>query len=348
MKKYTVATALLCLFVISLAVPSRAQLDDPVGYVTDIPRDNLAQTGMKFLSVSLDPRAAAMGSAITARQGGALSMFYNPAGMGWMDQQADITVGQTQWIGEIDYNYAGAAFKPADGAYGTFGISLVAVDYGDIQETIVFDNDQGYMHLNTFSPGAYAIGTTYSRVLTDRFSVGAGAKYASQSYGAVPLAPSGSGYERRDYDESTIAFDFGILYNTGFRSLTFAMSVRNLAREVTYEEENFELPLTFRIGLAMNMLDFTDLSPEAHQLFLSVDAERPRDFPEQIKAGVEYLFLNTLALRAGYILPTDEQGLNLGVGLHQGFGGANLGASYAFSQFGRLGNVNRIGLNVGF
>jgi hypothetical protein len=348
MKKIIGATTLVWVMLFIVVSPSQAQLEDPVGYITDIPRDNLAQTGMKFLSVSLDPRAAAVGNAVTAREGSAMSMFYNPASMGWMDKSFDVTLGQTQWIGEIDYNYAGAAFKPAGGVYGTFGLSVVAVDYGDIQETIAFDNEQGYMQLNTFSPGAYAVGLTYGRVLTDRFSIGGGAKYASQSYGSVPLAPSNGGYERRDYSEGTMGFDFGIFYNTGFRSLTFAMSVRNLAPEVTYEEENFELPLTFRIGLAMNMLDFTDLPADSHELLFSVDAERPRDYPEHVKAGIEYVFLNTFALRAGYVLPTDEQGLNLGVGLQQSFSGTNVGASYAYSQFGRLGNVNRIGMSLGF
>ena len=43
--------------------------------------DKLAQTGMKFLSFSPDARAAALGDAITAKTGGASSLFYNPAGM---------------------------------------------------------------------------------------------------------------------------------------------------------------------------------------------------------------------------------------------------------------------------
>ena len=56
----------------------------------------------------------------------------------------------------------------------------------------------------------------------------------------------------------------------------------------------------------MNVLDLTDLSPDEHQFLLSVDAEHPRDFQEQIRVGGEYLFLKILALRAGYVSGGDE------------------------------------------
>ncbi|MEL7361314.1 MAG: DUF3308 domain-containing protein, partial [Bacteroidota bacterium] len=59
----------------------------------DIERDKLAQTGMKFLSISADPRAAAMGSAATAREGGSAMLFYNPAGMVRFDGAVDAMFG---------------------------------------------------------------------------------------------------------------------------------------------------------------------------------------------------------------------------------------------------------------
>ena len=40
---------------------------------------------------------------------------------------------------------------------------------------------------------------------------------------------------------------------------------------------------------------------EAHSFLLSVDTERPRDFAEVIKIGVDYTIMKTLALRAGYV-----------------------------------------------
>lgn len=353
MRKLSVTTAfigLLAMLCVSTGwaqeVPGKEEL------VTDISRERLAQTGMKFLTVSVDSRAAALSSAVTAQaEGSSVSMFYNPASMGTMANSVDVSLGQVQWIGDVNYNYVSTAFKPLGGSVGVIGLSLVSVDYGDFLGTIRFDNEKGYIDTGAYSPSALAVGVGYARAITTRFSVGGNVKLASQSIGSSVMdlndAGTGAGLTE-DFSESSLAFDFGTIYQTGFRSLSFAMSVRNFSREVTYVEESFELPLTFRIGVAMDMMDFTSLSSEMHSFIVGVDAVRPRDYAEQIRVGGEYLFFNTLALRGGYIFPTDEQGVNLGLGLQQNVMGASFRANYAFSQWNRFDNVNRISIQVGF
>lgn len=307
----------------------------------------LAQAGMKFLSQSIDARAAAMGDAVTAIGGSSVSMFYNPAGMAELGQSVHASFGQVKWIGDIDYNAGAIALQPFGGRYGVVGFSIMAVDYGTFEETIRADNSQGFEDLGTFSPTAMAVGLGYARSLTDRFSVGGNVKYVSQSLGPSVMRLDGSGVLRQDNDATTVAFDFGVLYHTGFRSLTFALSTRNFSREVTYAEENFELPLTFQIGIAMDLMDFTSLETNDHSLSLAVDAKRPRDYAEQIQVGLEYSFLNLLQLRAGYVQPQDEGGLRLGAGLRADLNGIGFGFDYAYTQFGAFGTVNRIGLQVG-
>src|SRR5690606_10814575 len=132
-------------------------------------------------------------------------------------------------------------------------------------------------------------------------AIGGNVKYAYQDLGSVPTSrDQNQNLVSDDYNIGTAAFDFGVLYRTGFRSLNLAMSVRNFSRELKYEQENFELPLSFRIGMTMNLIDLTRLNPDMHSFLLAVDAVRPRDFAEQLTFGAEYLFMNTLALRAGY------------------------------------------------
>ncbi len=348
MRKSIYFAVLVGLIAVLVAPPGFAQEQpDPASYVQDIERNRLAPTGMKFLSVSLDARAASMADAITAQEhASSMAMFYNPAALGRVETTVDASAGQVQWIGNIDYNYATASYRPGDGL-GVVGISVVGVDYGTFQETIAFDNDQGYMDIGEYSPSGVAVGLGYGRAVSDRFSVGGHIRYVRQSLGNTVFGTTEDGYSRRDYTKGVGAADFGVIYRTGFRSLNFAMSVRNLAPEVTYEEENFELPLTFRVGVAMDMIDFTNLDPNMHSFLVSVDAERPRDYSEQIKVGGEYLAFNTLALRAGYIFPTDEQGINAGVGVQQDVMGVNFRASYAFGQWNRFENVNRISLKIG-
>lgn len=308
----------------------------------------LAQTGMKFLSVTTDPRAAALADAVTSYEGTSAAMLWNTAGMARIEGTLDISLGQTQWIGDTKYNSATAAFSPAGGVYGVFGVSIMSVQYGEFEETIRADNEQGFIDLGTFSPSALAVGVGYARALTDRFSVGGNVKYARQSLGSAVLRLGENGsQERRDHEEGVVAFDMGTIYHTGFRSLVFAMSLQNFSREVTYAEESFELPLTFRIGASMDMLDFARMS-DNHDFVLSVDAQRPRDYAEQLKIGGEYTFMDLISLRAGYAFPTDEEALSLGAGVKTNLSGFGFGADYAFTQFGAFGDVNRLAFHLSF
>lgn len=342
MKRYILITSYF-IAGLALLVPRADAQPGP-----DIERERLAQTGMKFLSISVDPRAAALADAFTARQSASASLFANPAGMAGMEGFAHVSLSQVEWFANFQYAAGSVAFNPAGGRFGTFGLSIMAADYGNFQATIRADNERGFLDVGTVSPSAMVLGLGYARELTDRFAVGGQVKFVRQALGESTMGfDEGGGRLIEDNAASTVAFDLGVLYNTGFRSLNFAISARNFSREVTYSEESFELPLTFRIGVAMDMLDLAPGMDQNHGFVLTVDAERPRDYAEQLHVGGEYSFMNLFFLRGGYVFPTDEQGFNAGGGVRLSFGGLDLGADYAYSEFGRLGNVHRVGLNIG-
>ena len=93
-----------------------------------------------------------------------------------------------------------------------------------------------------------SLGGGYAKAFTDRFSVGGQIKYAKQDLGNSVASVVGEGeYTRVENSEGVVAFDFGMFYKTGFKSLNFAVSARNFAREISYAEESFQLPLTLRI-----------------------------------------------------------------------------------------------------
>lgn len=307
-------------------------------------QDKLAQTGMKFLSISVDARAAGLSNAMTSIEGGGTSLFYNPASMAWQEFSGDIAVGRTQWIADIDYDFAAASFKPSEGQYGVFAVSFQSAQYGELQETIRFDNEQGYLDIGTFEPQAWSAGVGYAKAFTDRFSVGAHVKYARQDLGSsIADVDSEGGYVRSSNAEGVMAFDLGMFYKTGFKSMNFAVTAHNFAREITYAEESFQLPLTLTIGLSMDVLDLSGMS-ENQSLLVSIDAANPRDFSEQIKFGAEYSFQKILALRVGYTFPTDEEGISFGVGLSPELGGVGFSADYSYTDFGVFSEVQRLSL----
>lgn len=327
---------LLCLLILGIAGSAFSQSP-----ADDVKTEKRAQTGMKFLSFSVDPRAAALANAATVDlKSGAVGLFYNPASMGWQDKAFSVAAGITQWIADIDYNAVAASYRPGNGEYGVFGISFMNVNAGDIVGTVIADNEQGFRFTDTYSPTAWVLGIGYSRQVSDKFSFGGQVKYVSEDL-ATALISTTNGDQYKNYKESTIAADFGIIYRTGFKSLTLGMTARNFATEVKYEEENFELPLTFRIGISMDLLDFTAADPDRHSLMVVVDTERPRDFSEQVKFGAEYVFMNLLSLRAGYVTPTDEESISLGAGLHKDFESFGFNLDYSYTSFGVFNNVNR-------
>jgi hypothetical protein len=272
--------------------------------------------------------------------------------MAGIESLAHVAVAQSKWIADINYNLASAAFKPANGRYGVVGLSFLAVDYGTIRETIRYDNEKGYLDVGNFSPAALSIGLGYAKELTTMFSIGGQVKYVSQDLGqSVMAVVAGDGGESYDWQEnkvSAVAFDFGILYKTGYKSLNFAMSVRNFARDLTYQREEFQLPLLFQVGVAMDMMDFTSVNKDVHSLLLSIDASHPRSYSEQLKIGIEYTLVQLLMVRAGYRFPTDETEINFGVGVKQQIGGIGVGLDYGYSDFGIFGNVQRFSAQFSF
>lgn len=315
-------------------------------------RKKLAQTGMKFLNVSLDARTNGIGDATTSLETNSSAMFYNPASMGWMQGFVDISLGSTQYIADIDYYNASIAFAPYDGDYGVFGLNFLSVNYGDFLGTIRAGNEQGYLDVGTFSPTAISFGLGYAKALSEKFSVGANIKYVRQSLGSSiisdavydPIANSVTGITDEN-ERDVIAFDFGLLYKTGFKSLNIGMSVRNFAREIKYEQEGFQLPLIFQIGASMDLADLLEFDKTENSLLLSVDANHPRDYPEQIMVGLEYTFMNLVSLRGGYSAPNDERDIVAGIGIKKDLGGFNLAVDYSYTPFGIFENVHRLSVN---
>ena len=313
----------------------------------------LAQTGMKFLSVSTDARTSGFSEAVTAVDlASASAIFYNPATMASIKEFTSFSLGNVNWIADINYIHSAIAFNPFEGDYGVFGVSFLYVNYGEFMGTVVdpgAPNGAGYRDVGTFSPKAYSIGVGYAKALSDKFSVGGNIKYVKQDLGSGVIDIDANGnYINENNALGAYAFDFGILYRTGFKSLNFGMSVRNFSTEMKYKKETFQLPLVFKIGLAMDAMDLLNVDKNTHSLLVAVDASHPRDFSEQIYVGAEYTFINTFSIRAGFVSPADEHNFSAGFGVKKNISGMNIGIDYAYQPFGIFNNVHRFSFNFSF
>lgn len=319
----------------------------------------LAQVGFKGLIMPIGARAAGMGNAMCSVPSGANSIFWNPAAIVEISGDKAFSFNYMNWIADMKHTSGAAVFNLEN--YGHLGISFMVLDYGSIKGTKRAQNEAGYIETGEFSPSEIAIGLAYARKMTDKFSFGGHVKYARQDLGAgmegsstITVFPDIDDPDNTldvvtdvrsvDFRLSTFAFDFGTLYYTGIRDLRVAMSFQNFSKEVKYQREEFPLPLMFRIGVAMNVLSiFQEENP--NQLTVALDFEHPRDFPERVHTGAEYLYqspmlrdigINDLALRGGYKFGYDEESWSLGFGL-RAFGAK---IDYAIQDFGIFDDVS--------
>lgn len=330
-KKVSCSVILLVLLSLLLMGTVHAQTIKKVG-----------QTGLQFLTVDVSARAAAMGGAFLMAGQGAEAIAYNPAGMMELDQaqKVDLFATRVEWIADIAITSVGATVNFDN--WGTFGISAIIGDYGTSVGTRVSDNALGYDETGELDWGSYAIGLSYGRKLSDKFMIGGQAKIAHESLGSSTVDD-----ESVDNAVTGVAFDFGTIFYPGFRSFRFGMSARNFSPQFKYEEDSFELPLTFRIGVAMDLLDLTGGS-ENSSFLLAIDAIHPRDYTERLHIGGEYWYADLFALRAGYKTNYDEEGISLGAGIKYDVGGTKLKIDYSYTDLGVFSNVNRFTIGASF
>jgi len=299
----------------------------------------VGQTGLQFLKVDMAARAAAMGGAFSMVGDDASAMFYNPAGIGRMQHKFDFFSGRTLWIADI--NYTAAGIVKDFGEWGAVGVNAVYCDYGDIIGTQVASNKKGYERTGTVEVGAYAVGLSYAKSLTDMFTLGGSVKYTGQHLGSSVIVAGGTANENK---MNALAFDFGTIFYPGFESLRVGMSINNFSADIKYFDEAFQLPLTFRIGAAMDVLDI--FGKHDNPLLIAVDALHPRDYTERVHVGGEFLYKNMIALRAGYKFNYDEEGLTAGIGLKYALSGVYVKLDYSYGDLGVFETVSRFALGI--
>jgi len=312
--------------------------------------------GFKFLDIGVGARPLAMGETFVAIADDATSLFWNPAGIAQVEKFEAIAA-YTSWPADIHLYSGGVVYNMPN--FGAVGLSFTNLYSGEMNITSPeFPDGRG-----TFTAGDWAAGLTYARFLTDRFSFGATFKLIHET-----LCDYG------DYNVNGWAADIGTHYDTGYRSIRIGMSIMNFGPDMRYEVDNDQdgktsedkidgqdndgdgltdedpeesalpLPLSFRVGLAMDVLDL-----EANRVTLLAELMHPSDNEERYLFGAEYWYSDMLALRTGYKVNADEGGLTAGAGIKlisETLGSVSF--DYAFTDFGRLDQVHRGSFNISF
>jgi hypothetical protein len=305
------------------------------------------QVGFRFLENQISAEAIGRGGMGLVMTENANAVFWNPAGIGWIHGQYDISLNYTSGIAGINHSSLAAGLNLA--SWGIFALDLLVMDYGDFYGTRRADNEQGFVDTGVFSPVSYAIGLAYSRKVSDRFSFGVHLKYASQDLGSAWIGSTGSDVgdpdlimEQKKYKLDQLAFDVGAVYDFLYGGLRFGAVIQNISREIKYEEEKFPLPFAAGFSLCLAPLQLLEVEHPEGSLQIGFETRHPRDFREKYKYGAEYIFRDLIIFRAGYMSNYDEQGVTFGLGIRQSFLDTHMRLDYAFQDFGIFGGIHTV------
>lgn len=309
----------------------------------------------QFLKIGIGARPTGMGESFGAVANDVNALYWNPAGILNVDRLS-VGFSHTKWLGEMSHNFAGVVIPM--GESDAFGVSMIMLGTSE-QEVTTVNQPEGTGVF--YSVNDLAIGLTYARALTDRFSVGMTAKYVQQ--------------DMFNESASTFALDIGTYLKTGFHNLVIAMSVSNFGGNMQLDgrdliilsdidkgiggeynpdsrlkTEPWSLPLNFRVGVAMDLVGQADalVGSASHRVTMALDGNHPNDNNERLNIGSEYAWSETFFLRVGYKFNYDIENWTFGTGIHLNVGDQAVAFDYALVDYNDFGKVSKLTLELKF
>jgi hypothetical protein len=304
---------------------------------------NTITTAVPFLLISPDSKAGAMGDVGVATTPDANSIHWNPAKLAFVEDDMGFSMSYVPWlralVPDINLSYLAGYRKLNDNE--AIGLELRYFSLGDITFTDILGTTIGQ-----YKPSEFALGTSYSRKLSDNFSLAISGRYiysnltGGQSAGGIPTVAGQS-----------IAADISGYYTKPIRlggrdvDLAIGGNISNIGSKISYTETSVQdfIPINLRLGTAIgtefddyNKMSFAfDINkllvptPPIYEdgeivvgeepdvsvvsgIFQSF-SDAPGGFGEEMREinysiGTEYWYANQFAIRAGYFFEHDTKG----------------------------------------
>lgn len=283
-------------------------------------------TSADFLNLPIGARASAMGSAYSAISDEASAVYWNPAGLVQIPKLSAIFM-RSQYVANISYQYAAYAHRLSYNS--VLAGSVFLTDIGAIDRMDMDGNNLG-----TFSPRDQVYTLSYGLAILEfsdkdmDVSMGVSLKYIRST-----IVESAKAY----------AGDMGIMtYNFTNIPYRLGVTMTNLGSGMRYDVDSSPLPLTFKLGGAVN--------PFRNMLF-AMDMVFPKNNTPNFLFGTELSTepneLTRLSARAGMNTQRLKDGLSaftVGAGATLHF----FTLDYAFVPMGELGSTHKISITFDF
>lgn len=332
--------------------------------------ERIGQAGASELLINPWARSSGMGGAGTAFVNGVEAFNMNIAGLTAINRTELYFTNVNLFTGS-DISINSLALGQRVGESGVLGISVNAMSFGDIEITTV-DNPEGGQ--GTFNPQYLNFAIGYARAFSNSIYGGGAVRIISESI--------------QNVGAQGVALDAGIRYLTGKSDrLKFGIAIRNVGPKMKYSgdglsetvllqdaeftlnnrAEGFEMPALLNIGASYDVYlgargegaDEDDISTD-YRLTFAGNFTSNSFSQDQFRGGVEFGFMEYVAIRAGLVYETNafssladgrltaNTGPTLGMSLMMPFKNENTGisADYSYRFANPLGGTHSIGLRL--
>ncbi len=280
--------------------------------------DKAGTTAANFLTVGSGAGVLGMSGAVLGLGRDLNAAAWNPSALGW--------VNETQFV----LSHSGLADEQAQewmGAGGRLGATgtrwaLTGLYHG---QGSFEGRDASGASTGSFNVSSTALGVNLAQNFGGRGTVGLGMKYVSEDLGTT----RGSG----------VTFDLGAMLQAG--RFGFGVAAQNLSGSMKYDGASYPFPTSYGMGASVSL-------PE-QGLRVAVDANFPEAYYSDVRGGIEWMWRDQFALRAGY---RSEMGAASGeplsgpsFGMGAGLGGLWFDYGYVISGPG-AGGEHRVGMTL--
>ena len=317
---------------------NQLEIDDLTGGL------NTITTAVPFLMITPDSRSGSMGDVGAATSPDASSISTNPAKYSFIEDDLGVSISYVPWlralVPDINLSYLSGYKKLNQNDAVAFELRYFSL--GDITFTDILGNTLGQ-----FNPNELALGGSYSRKLSDLFSLSLATRYIYSNLTGGQMAG-----DIQTNAGKSFAADVAGYYTNKIRflkkdsDLSFGFNISNIGNKISYTnvgERDF-IPINLKLGSSINInfddynsmsysFDINKLLVPTPPLYNSENeiiagkdpnvsvvsgifqsfSDAPDGFSEELREinlsfGTEYWYAQQFALRGGYFYEHDTKG----------------------------------------
>ena len=317
---------------------NQLEIDDLTGGL------NTITTAVPFLMITPDSRSGSMGDVGAATSPDASSISTNPAKYSFIEDDLGFSISYVPWlralVPDINLSYISGYKKLNQNDAVAFELRYFSL--GDITFTDILGNTLGQ-----FNPNELALGGSYSRKLSDLFSLSLATRYIYSNLTGGQMAG-----DIQTNAGKSFAADVAGYYTNKIRflkkdsDLSFGFNISNIGNKISYTnvgERDF-IPINLKLGSSINInfddynsmsysFDINKLLVPTPPLYNSENeiiagkdpnvsvvsgifqsfSDAPDGFSEELREinlsfGTEYWYARQFALRGGYFYEHDTKG----------------------------------------